>query len=46
MIRAPRDGVVKQVLYKAGDTVDKGASLVEMEKEEGDESASNGDESD
>jgi 3-methylcrotonyl-CoA carboxylase alpha subunit len=34
VIRAPKDGVVKQVLFNAGDTASKGAPLVQFEAEE------------
>ncbi len=34
VIRAPSDGIIKQVLYKAGDTVQKGAALVQLETQD------------
>ena len=34
IIKAPRAGVIKAILYKPGDTVKKGAALVEFQEEE------------
>ena len=34
MIRAPESGVIKAVPYKEGDTVPKGAALVQFEETE------------
>lgn len=38
-ITAPKDGVVKRVLYSEGDTVKKGMLLVEFETEKEEEAA-------
>jgi 3-methylcrotonyl-CoA carboxylase alpha subunit len=32
IVKAPHDGVVKQVFFKSGDAVDKGTALVELEE--------------
>ena len=43
MIRAPEDGVISAVMYKEGDTVNKGAALVGFEGDNKDAAAESSD---